>query len=241
MSCPTFRASLISKPSFPGGSVGEESAYNAGYPGFIPGLGRSPGEGYGNPLQFLPGKSHGQRSLVSYSPRGHKRVRHDLATIQKQHIQTHFSLPDTTFRGLIPSHQGHSVQESLTCPWLWDRASPRRQLYLRSVCPWTQSMFLGFASTFVYKATWCPSSNISINVLSTAWLSPLAPSLVPQILRDRVSISLGSFIEVPDHQPVSSCCLVTDSLGHLPPASAPIVYCQTALLPAEEKEQMGYS
>ena len=35
--------------------------------------GRSPGEGNDNPLQyFLPGKSHGQRSLVSYSPLGRK-------------------------------------------------------------------------------------------------------------------------------------------------------------------------
>ena len=31
---------------------------------------------------FLLGKSHGQRSLVGYSPWGHKRVRHDLATKQ---------------------------------------------------------------------------------------------------------------------------------------------------------------
>ena len=31
---------------------------------------------------FLPGKAHGQRSLVGYSPWGHKRVRHDLATNQ---------------------------------------------------------------------------------------------------------------------------------------------------------------
>ena len=29
---------------------------------------------------FLPGKSHGQRSLVGYSPWGCKRVRHDLVT-----------------------------------------------------------------------------------------------------------------------------------------------------------------
>ena len=37
--------------------------------GLIPGLGRSPGEGSGNPLQyFLPGKFHGQKSLVGYSP-----------------------------------------------------------------------------------------------------------------------------------------------------------------------------
>ena len=29
---------------------------------------------------FLPGKSHGQRNLVGYSPWGHKRIRHNLAT-----------------------------------------------------------------------------------------------------------------------------------------------------------------
>ena len=29
---------------------------------------------------FFPGKSHGQRSLAGYSPRGYKRVRQDLAT-----------------------------------------------------------------------------------------------------------------------------------------------------------------
>ena len=37
---------------FPGGSVGKESAYNVGDLGLIPGLGRSPGEGNGNPLQY---------------------------------------------------------------------------------------------------------------------------------------------------------------------------------------------
>ena len=37
---------------FPGGSVGEESACNAGDLGSIPGWGRSPGEGSGNPLQY---------------------------------------------------------------------------------------------------------------------------------------------------------------------------------------------
>ena len=36
---------------FPGGSDIKESACNAGVPGLIPGLGRSPGEGNGNPLQ----------------------------------------------------------------------------------------------------------------------------------------------------------------------------------------------
>ena len=37
---------------FPDSSVGKESAYNAGDPDSIPGLGRSPGEGIGYPLQY---------------------------------------------------------------------------------------------------------------------------------------------------------------------------------------------
>ena len=37
---------------FPGGSDGKESACNVGDLGSIPGLGRSPGEGNGNPLQY---------------------------------------------------------------------------------------------------------------------------------------------------------------------------------------------
>ena len=37
---------------FPGDSDGKESACSAGVPGLIPGSGRSPGEGNGNPLQY---------------------------------------------------------------------------------------------------------------------------------------------------------------------------------------------
>ena len=44
------------------------SAYNVGDLGLIPGLGKSPGEGNGNPLK----KSHGWRSLVGYSAWGRK-------------------------------------------------------------------------------------------------------------------------------------------------------------------------
>ena len=38
--------------SFPGGSDSEESACNVGDQGSVPGLGRFPGEGNGNPLQY---------------------------------------------------------------------------------------------------------------------------------------------------------------------------------------------
>ena len=52
---------------FPGGSDGLESARNAGDVGSIPGFGRSPGGGHGNPLQYsCLENSHGQRSLVGY-------------------------------------------------------------------------------------------------------------------------------------------------------------------------------
>ena len=39
-------------PETQGGSDGKASVYNAGDPGSIPGLGRSPGEGNDNPLQY---------------------------------------------------------------------------------------------------------------------------------------------------------------------------------------------
>ena len=50
--------SLISRvlmyyEGFPDSSVGKESACNAGDPSLIPGLGRSPGEGIGYPLQYF--------------------------------------------------------------------------------------------------------------------------------------------------------------------------------------------
>ena len=56
-----------------GSSDSKESSCNAGDPGSIPGSGKSPGEENGNPLQY-PGESHGQRSLMGYSPWGHKEL-----------------------------------------------------------------------------------------------------------------------------------------------------------------------
>ena len=68
-------------------------ACNAGDPDWIPGLGRSPGGGHGNPLHYSHLENpHGQRSLAGYSPRGRKE-------------------PDTTER-LSPAQ--HIAPESLT-------------------------------------------------------------------------------------------------------------------------------
>ena len=49
--------------------------------GFHPWVGKIPWRRKWQPTPvFLPGKSHGQRSLVSYGPWGCKGVRHDLVT-----------------------------------------------------------------------------------------------------------------------------------------------------------------
>ena len=69
-----FSSYLIICNHFPGGPGGKVSAYNVGDLGSIRGLERSLGEGNGSPPTpvFLPGKFHGQRSLVSYCPWGRK-------------------------------------------------------------------------------------------------------------------------------------------------------------------------
>ena len=59
------------REGFPGGSGGKGSACNGGKLGSIPGLGRSPGGGHGNPLQYSCLENpHGQRSLAGCSPWG---------------------------------------------------------------------------------------------------------------------------------------------------------------------------
>ena len=52
--------------------------------GFDIWVGRVPQRKWQPTLVFLPGKSHGQRSLARYNPGGRKRIRHDLATKQQQ-------------------------------------------------------------------------------------------------------------------------------------------------------------
>ena len=67
---------ILHLKGFPGDSIGKESTFNAldgGDVGSIPGLGRSPGGGHGNLLQYsFQENPHGQRHLASYSPWGHK-------------------------------------------------------------------------------------------------------------------------------------------------------------------------
>ena len=56
------------RKGFPGGSAGKESAYNVGDLGMIPGLGRSPEEGKGYPLQYS-GLENSMTHLIDMRPR----------------------------------------------------------------------------------------------------------------------------------------------------------------------------
>ena len=94
---------------FPGGASGKESASSAGDTrdmGSIPGSGRSPGGGIPTPV-FFPGDTHGQRSLVGYSPWGCREL-------------------DTTEPG-EPASLGSAVS---SCTWCFE---PRRIFVLRAV------------------------------------------------------------------------------------------------------------
>ena len=65
---------------FPHSSVGKESACNVGDLGLIPGLGRSPGEGNDNPLQYSCLENPMNRGAWQSTVDGVARVGHDLAT-----------------------------------------------------------------------------------------------------------------------------------------------------------------
>ena len=66
---------------FPHSSAGKESACNAGDLGLIPGLGRSSGEGNGNPLQYSCLENPMDRKAWQATIHGITRVRYNLVTI----------------------------------------------------------------------------------------------------------------------------------------------------------------
>ena len=60
--------------------------------GSIPGLGRSPGEWHGNPLQYpCLENHHGQRSLADYIPWGHKES--DMTATKHRRASTKLRIP----------------------------------------------------------------------------------------------------------------------------------------------------
>ena len=81
---------LASLP-FPHSSVGKSSARNGEDPSLIPGSGRSPGEGNGNPLQYSGLEKPMDRGAWQRTVRRVARVREDLATKLPFHSNLGFS------------------------------------------------------------------------------------------------------------------------------------------------------
>ena len=71
---------LVIDPGFPCSSVSKESACSAGDLGLIPGLGRSPGEGNGNPLQYCCRENPMDKGAWQATVHAVTKVGHDLLT-----------------------------------------------------------------------------------------------------------------------------------------------------------------
>ena len=83
----------LPRSGFPDGSEVKASACNVGDLSSIPGSGRFPWRKKWQPTPvFLPGESHGQRSLMGYSPRGHK----ESDTTERLHF--HFNNLNYSFK-----------------------------------------------------------------------------------------------------------------------------------------------
>ena len=104
---------------FPGGSGVENSPTNAGNAGLIPGLGRSPGEGNSNSLQYSCLGNPMERSLVGFSSWGCKRVGYDLATKQNhlftKDMQTYLPFPEH-YQAAAQCWGGEWQREDTLCP-----------------------------------------------------------------------------------------------------------------------------
>ena len=124
---------------FPGGSAGKESPCNAEDLGLIPGLGRSPGGGHGNPLQYSCLENlHGQRNLEGCRSWGGKESdtteRHSTTTPLQLASSKHFffwpKTPGNMSLFTSPSCLGHRAQVTLKTVyrrrilrvlWIWSR------------------------------------------------------------------------------------------------------------------------
>ena len=151
------------------------SSCNAGDLGFISGLGRSPGGGHGNPLQYSSLENpHGQRILAGYSPCGHK-VGHNWAAkhthtqkihltllFQKRLIQSCLTLCSSLGCSMpgFPVHH-HLLELAQThVYWVSDDIQPSHPLSppfvyhfkssLKSVCWYFVSDFCFYAYTWVW-------------------------------------------------------------------------------------------
>ena len=136
---------------FPGGSDGKEPACNVGDPDLIPGLGRSPGEGNGNPLQYSCLKNFMDRGAKRASPWG-LRVGHDRAS-------------NTHTQSFLDSGTTHSTDIEFTHQLLAEIIGSDRQ----GIC------YVTVRSRVVYLPLWSPWGE-HIRTPGTELSLPASPS-----------------------------------------------------------------
>ena len=95
---------------FPGDTNSKESACNAGNPGSISGLGRRPGKGNGNPLQYSCLENSMDRGAWWAPAMGSQRIRHNWET--------------NTFTSLVAQMVKHPPVMQETWVWSLDQAEP---------------------------------------------------------------------------------------------------------------------
>ena len=89
---------------FPHSSVSKESACNAGDLGLIPGLGRSPGEGNGNPLQYSCLENPMGRRAWWATVHGVTKSRTQLSDLTSLHTLKSESVSCSVVSGFLPPH-----------------------------------------------------------------------------------------------------------------------------------------
>ena len=133
-------------------SVGKESAYNAGDPGLIPGLGRCPGERNGNPLQYSCLENPMDRGAWQATAHGVKRIGHNLATKPPpplvrttQRLQGRCSVGKICILSWVSQSVSSTIQSCLTL-------RPCRLQQVRLPCP---SPTPGACSNSCSSSQWC--------------------------------------------------------------------------------------
>ena len=96
--CVSFRYLILPSVSiwgFPGSSEDKASACNVGDPGLIPGLGRAPGEGNGNPLQYSCLENPMDRGAWWATVHGVAKIRTQLSDLTVLYCHCSVSIQDS--------------------------------------------------------------------------------------------------------------------------------------------------
>ena len=168
---------------FPGGSDGNVSAYNVGHRSLVPGLGRSSGEGNGNPIQysFLENSMDGEAQSIGVAKSHTQLGNFTFSFTSLIHIYINISF-HTHFISYTHTHT-HTHTETqvcsvaLSCLTLWSFGLwPTRLL-----CPWDfPGKNTGMVAVSSSRGSFPPSDRTSISYLSRQILFHRAPWENPQ-------------------------------------------------------------